>query len=667
MKKLVFAVLFLIFLGGLANAEIIINAQPKKSYNLGDSFLIPVTIKSSSGATKIFSMDLICDGSSINFYKNGISLSAGEEKKLEASLILTKSFIGESRGTCVIKGIFGAEYALTQEFILSDKITLSLEAQELAFKPGETATIKGKAIKENGGGADGFIELKIGNENESGSITQLGTIQNGFFSVDIIIPEDMESKKYLLQLSVYEKEGEEKTNTGFLNSNVEIFQIPTSLEAIIETTPVEPGTNAKIRGVLHDQTGKNIDSTLTVFIKNNQTKLIEQIEKPTNEILEFPIKYNEKPLTWKVEIQSNGLTAETTFLIAEKKDINFSLVNNTLTVTNIGNVFYEDSLTIKIGEEDVFIDVALDVDESKEYKLNAPDGEYEISILKEGEEGKTYRSFLTGRAVSANEKRTTSGIIFSFAWIFVILILLIMAYILFRKSRKKTFFGHMPRFFKKKVQSDLNIPKTSILKKHSLLTSKNKAEVSLSITGNRQNSTVVCLNIKNMEEIEKTKGNAEETLQKIINFTEGRKALTYENQNNLHFILAPIKTRTFKNEVTALHIAQAIKKILTEHNRIFKQKVDFGISMNNGVIIAKPEKDSTKFTSMGNFISSAKKMAGTARQEIFFSTEVKDKLTSEIKAEKVKDQNNVYFIKEVRRYSEENKRFIDRFVKRLEK
>ena len=60
-------------------------------------------------------------------------------------------------------------------------------------------------------------------------------------------------------------------------------------------------------------------------------------------------------------------------------------------------------------------------------------------------------------------------------------------------------------------------------------------------------------------------------------------------------------------------------------------------------------------------------MAGTARQEIFFSTEVKDKLTSEIKAEKVKDQNNVYFIKEVRRYSEENKRFIDRFVKRLEK
>ena len=91
-----------------------------------------------------------------------------------------------------------------------------------------------------------------------------------------------------------------------------------------------------------------------------------------------------------------------------------------------------------------------------------------------------------------------------------------------------------------------------------------------------------------MEEIETTKGNAEETLQKIINFTEGRKALTYENQNNLHFILAPIKTRTFKNEVTALHIAQAIKKILTEHNRIFKQKVDFGISMNNGVIIAKP-------------------------------------------------------------------------------
>ena len=39
----------------------------------------------------------------------------------------------------------------------------------------------------------------------------------------------MEAKKYLMQLTAYEEEGNEKTNTGFLNTNIDVLQIPTSL------------------------------------------------------------------------------------------------------------------------------------------------------------------------------------------------------------------------------------------------------------------------------------------------------------------------------------------------------------------------------------------------------------------------------------------------------
>ncbi|GAI79882.1 unnamed protein product, partial [marine sediment metagenome] len=117
--------------------------------------------------------------------------------------------------------------------------------------------------------------------------------------------------------------------------------------------------------------------------------------------------------------------------------------------------------------------------------------------------------------------------------------------------------------------------------------------------------SVACLKIKNLKEVQSKKSKAEETLQKIVNIAEENKAVTYENQDNLFFILAPIKTRTFKNEKTAVEIAQKIKEILTEHNNLFKQKIEFGISLNYGTIIAKQEKNSLKFMSMGTLITTA--------------------------------------------------------------
>ena len=73
---------------------------------------MPVTIKSSSDISGIFQMNLICQGHQINFYKNGVKLLAGEEKSMEASLILTKEMIGELKGDCKIKSSLKGEYVL---------------------------------------------------------------------------------------------------------------------------------------------------------------------------------------------------------------------------------------------------------------------------------------------------------------------------------------------------------------------------------------------------------------------------------------------------------------------------------------------------------------------------------------------------------------------------
>ena len=82
-KRVIFLLIFTIFFISFASAEIIFHDQPNPVYNLGDSLTISATVKSLVSATDVLYMDLICEGQSVNFYKNGVSLSSGEEKKVE--------------------------------------------------------------------------------------------------------------------------------------------------------------------------------------------------------------------------------------------------------------------------------------------------------------------------------------------------------------------------------------------------------------------------------------------------------------------------------------------------------------------------------------------------------------------------------------------------------
>ncbi len=660
-----FILVFLIL--PLANAEIIFNNEPSGNYSLGDSISISSTIKTSQDITNVFQIDLICKNQTINFYKNGVNLPAGEEKKIESSLVLSKSLIGSSKGNCFIKAHLENDYATTDNFKISDRIIIEPKKEESLFEPGQNILFEGKAKKENQEPAEGIINLEIKLENSSKTIQKTGTITSGEYSINLTFPQNMKAGKYVVKLEAKEKDSsEEVTNNGFINYFIKIKQIPTSLELVVKPE-ITPGETGKIKAILHDQTGENIDSQVEIEVRNNRSKIIEKRELKTNEQLEIPIKYNEPPLTWTAKAESNDLDTQRNFLIGKKSDINISLINNTVSILNTGNVAYNDSVKINIGNESIFIDVELGVDETKEYKLKAPDGEYQISIKEEDNEIKQ-RAVLTGRTISAKEKKTGFKLLFSLAWLFILGVLGVFTYITFKKRQNRTFLAYMPKILKKKKIEHSKRTKEKSSIKSNELRSKNPAILSLSIQGTKQKSSAVCLNIKNLKEIESTEGNAKETIQKLINYAEKQKASTHQNNDNLIFMLIPLKTKTFKNESTALEIAQTIKKTIKKHNKTFKQKIDFGVSINNGTAIIKPEKNAIKFASMGTFITQAKKMASDSESEVVYSKEIKDKIKNQVKSEKYKDREDVYHIIEIKHYNnEETKKFINNFVSNLDK
>lgn len=656
MKRVLLIFLSFTLLSSIISAEIIITQQPDSVYNLGDIVNLPMKITSLTETTDFLKISLICNGIETEVHKEYILLEIGEEAELIIKIPLITSFTSRDAGKCVIKSVLGTDNILSDEFELLNNIEISLEETAIEINPGDNLIIKGEAKKGTGVGAKGIMEAFLIKDYEE-KLKFSDTISKGYFNLNLTIPKNFPSGDYLLRLNAYEKDIEGQiTNQGEINTGITINQIPTSLEIALENQKIESGTSAKIRVILHDQTGEKISSITTLKIFNDKNKLILEKELNTDEVYEHEIIYNQKPEEWKLTAISEGVEGASYLEILPTAKVETILINKTLLVKNIGNIPYNKSIPIKIGDNTINIETSLGVGQEQKYILSAPDGEYEVEFA-----GQTQNVMLTGASIGIKEVGG-SFIQYPLVWMFIIGILGFVSYIFFKKGYNKTFIGYITR--KKGESKEV---KGTPIRKDSLVKSNNKAELSLSIKGVKQGISLICLKIKNLKEIESKKGDIEETLQQIVTSAEENKALTYENQENIFFLFVPLKTKTFKNEKTAIQTAQTIKRILDHSNKLFKDKIDYGIALNHGSIVVKQESDSFKFMSLGTLMSEARKISAESKGEVLLSEEIKDKAATEIKTEKLQNSKTpVYKIKELKEDNVENQKFISNFIKRLE-
>jgi len=184
----------------------------------------------------------------------------------------------------------------------------------------------------------------------------------------------------------------------------------------------------------------------------------------------------------------------------------------------------------------------------------------------------------------------------------------------------------------------------------------------LVLKGHKSNAAILVLKIKN-----KIGKHEKESLEKAIEHVYNKKGAVYEQGDFIFIVFSPLMTKTTKNEVEAAKVAQKIINVLKEHNRKFKNKIDFGIGINSGEIINKIEDGKLKFTALGNFVVIAKRLASNSDRQVLVTKNSYEKGISEIKAEKIKlSEGEVY---EVRRVvdSENNKKFIKGFLDRQKK
>ncbi len=669
-KTLIFFALAILFFNSV-NATLIVTQQPSTLYNYGDIVQIPIVLKATTNIYGIVEMSIICNGKETNFYRNGIKLSSGDESKIDAGVILDKQNVGNSSAFCLIKAVSGQEYILTEKFRISDKINIEMLTNQTEFKPQESVSIEGKATKENGQFADGFADVIFIPENAKENITYKGTINNGFFSVVFTLPENLKAGNYALKIKAYEKDSfNEITNRGSHDFSIRVVQVPASLELIAESNEINPGDSFKVKAILHDQTGDKIESTALISVKDSDGKLRDQGERKTDEFLEVPTKYSEPPAMWSVIATSETMTSEISFKINEKESADIKIVNGTLILTNTGNVPYNESILVKIGSETENLDVFLGIDEIKKYSLTAPDGEYKIEVMSgDGETRLSDRATLTGKVVSVKEASVEAFSLtkYPLAWLFVILVLGFTAVLALRRNLFAGSFSNRQSATPRQERVT-PVREISFVKKSGFaLKSKNKAELSLSLKGDKQQTDVVLIRIRNPMEMKNEE--SAKALQEMIDFAEDKKAVPCisEGYGNIMFIFAPVMTKTFKNEKSAIETGKKAREILERYNKPARNKIDFGISINAGDMIIRKDGNMVKFMGMGNIINNSKKIASLSNGEVLLSENMKNKVISEMNVEKQqRNDANVYTVREPK-FKGDASGFIEKFKERMDK
>ena len=651
-----------IFLINFVSADIIIQQNPSDLYNLGSTMSVPVKITSLSEAGDVFLISLVCEGLQTELHREYVLIQAGGEIEKNPPIPLIKNFIGDSKGNCRLKYSFGSEIKLTSEFTISDLININITSGEKEFAPQKEIIIEGQAKRENGEAANGFVDMELVQGNESRNIFASDTVKNGIFTLKFSLPKDTASDQYLLKIKVYEKDSKgETTNKGFANYNIFVTQVPTNLEIFLESRELEPEETLRVKAVLHDQTGQQMSSTSIITVLNEKGKIMEQTEITTDEFLEVDIPSSQPPSEWTIKAASNELASQTTFSINGVEKISTEIIDKTLIVTNIGNIPYNQTVLVKIGEQPVNVKVILDVGESQKYILSAPDGEYDIDVVVDGESSLSEGVFLTGKAIDVRE----SGISIennTLIWIIVIIVLGFFGIKLFSRWHKRSFFGY-PVSGKGRAEKR---EETVQLRKSSVIT-RNKAELSLSVKGDQQDVSLVCLKIKNIDRLKESKTDYEKVLQDIVNMAEEQKAYIYGAQDNIFLIYAPTKTKTFRNERAAIDTARKIEGVIKEYNKMAREKILLGISASHGTIVAGSEGNVLKFMSMGTLMNSSKKLASLSDGELLLSEKMRDKLGSDIKTQKKEiSGTTTYTIREIRD-DEKSKEFIRRFMDRMDK
>lgn len=637
--SVIFAV-FALLLVQAASAEIILG-QTKSSYSFGDTISLSISVKTTAASDDFLNVRLICDQGEKTVLYVPLTLAAGEQKDIMSNISLTKSFLGNLTGNCEINAAYNGDEQ-SQSFTISDALLVEMNVAKSDIQAGDSVPVAGEAKESDGSPVNGYIDLTV----EGTAINVRAQVTNGEFSSNIVFPDDIKAGTYTLTGVAYEKDKNGAIqNSGEASSVIVVGQAEKKLEVALTKNSITPPGNITFKVVLYDQSNLETPGTASVKISDAYGDSFFNKILNTGEVTDFELYANSSAGYWSIEASSGNLSAKRLFYVGENEQASFQIVNNTLIITNTGNVIYQKAVEVSIGDTAEMQQVDLDLGESTKLRLLAPDGIYKVSVS----DGKTTLNVgdvsLTGNVIGVEDVMIQSNMIsrYPIVWLFLVVVLGLFVFLTIEGIKKRGFSISSSKTADKVsgavirassaisgVKNDINLrkeTKASLMEKANLLDvvragDKIEAEYSLVMKGNKTTSTIISLKLKNAN---KYSGEVKNRINNVFKELSYKKAAIMETQDFIIIILSPVLTKTFNNEVNGIKIALDLRDALLKYD------IDFGIGVNSGDIVGGVERGKLKFTPLGTTLSYAKKVSDLAEKEVLLSKDIHLKTMNEVK------------------------------------
>lgn len=507
-----------------------------------------------------------------------------------------------------------------------------------------------------------------------------GKVVSGDFSVSIRIPGNAPAGDFRIDALVYESTDNIRSSEGVSFANLKVFQELRDVSLDLDSQNVDPGVALSVRPKLLDQTGLNIDDEVSVIIRDEiGERFYEKIVK-SNEALSYDVPNNFPSGNYEVEASNGEFNVVRNFFVNQKAIVDFELVEDTLVVTNVGNIPYNRAIEFELNGKPFVREVNLEgLGESVSFKLTGEDEEYNVRVSDGNTEITHSGVALTGRVIDVDEIGAGLNLTSPIFWIFFFIILVLILLFLFRNILKKKSVALHNKIVSRKSKSkghDVKMDSpVSKIENHATQTVPpaevkktdakgnvvhNQADQVLVMKGHKSPAAALVLKVKN-----KLGENEKKSLEQAMEAVYAKKGAVYEHGDFVFAIFSPLMTKVTNNEALAAGVAQQLVTILNEHNKRYREKIDFGVAINSGQIINKVENGKLKFTAMGNFIVAAKRLAESSNKQVLLSRESFQKAGSQVKGEKVSD-GEAYDLRRVVD-SEQNNKFIQGFLERQKK
>ncbi|MEK6858961.1 MAG: hypothetical protein AABX53_03570 [Nanoarchaeota archaeon] len=643
MKRFIFfSVVFLVLMAlPLGSAELLFS-QPSPVYNFGDELRMTITLRPSGATTDFVRVDLVCDAKRVTLYQSLTTMVAGESRDIVFTPRLDSPLFASLEGECSFEAEFGDDTAESQTFVVTNLIVTELVVPTTVVMPETTLAIIGSARKANGQALNGFARVAI----EGTNFSLNGPVSSGAFSFNINLPRTLSPGEHVVRVESYEvNEKGVRINAGSAASTIIAQVVLTRAEIEFQSIDATPGSPFSFTVNAYDQADNVLARNVRydLFAPDSKEPLLTRLAK-TSEPTSFDVNASSVPGYWRIEAHIEELSTKKLFYVNERELASFVLENNnTLVVTNLGNVEYRENLEISVGDYSSIREVILDVGASKRFKLRAPDAAYDVEVHDSNRSFLASGVPLTGRAIDIGE---VGGYLFNVWWIafFIAGLLGVTLITNVYVSRRRTRRGMSSN---KTSTSSTSVTRTPFA----------TPAVGIPAGATREPATMVALRVDSESAL------ARNALDEALGIAQhaGASVTSHLNQHLIAF--SPRFTKKLENELLAVQIAKEIETVLKGNAE--GGSFDFGVGVGKGEIITHPERPG-QFTSVGTVVPTAKRLAHSSKRDVLISDDLHAALRTSLKAEKVAGANNAWRVNSITS-RESHKGFIDSFLKRQDR